>query len=101
MAAHDRERPPLKLLGWMPLGKGALLGKATIAFPDGTEIPDIEVFQQDRQCRAEIPREMWWTRNGHPVLWPRATQQRFSTAVIDLIEAEHGQLGEVAGGGTA
>ena len=96
----------MELLDWKRIDKGALVGRATILLPSGLQIGDIGVFTKDAQSWAQLPSEAMRDADGQllkddrgkpryrsPLKWAtRELQERFSAALIALIEAEHGRL---------
>lgn len=101
-------RPRMKLLEWRAIGKGALIGRANIELPSGLQIADCGVFIKERARWAQMPAEpmrdaggqplkddQGKTRYRSPVKWrSHDLQSRWSHALIELIEAEHGPLDE-------
>jgi hypothetical protein len=101
----------MHLLGWEPVGKGALLGRARVRLPCQLEIADIGIFEKDGARWAQLPSEMMRDADGQPLKDPvtgkpryrsalkwanRDLQERFSAALIALVEAEHGPIGSLA-----
>ena len=96
----------MQLLDWKRLDKGALVGRATVLLPSGLQISDIGIFQKDGQAWSQLPSEAMRDASGQilkdergkaryrsPLKWStRELQERFSDALIGLIEAEHGRL---------
>jgi hypothetical protein len=91
--------PALKLRSWRRIGKGRLVGIATVDLADWLEISGITVFQSaDDGLRAEMP-DRCQVRNNQlalagdgrplrerPIVWrSRALRDRFSQQVLDLI----------------
>lgn len=105
-AGPDRDRPRMQLLDWKRLDKGALVGRATVLLPSGLQISDIGVFTKDARRWAQMPAEAMRSADGQPIKdergktryrsllkWAtRELQDGFSSALIALIEAEHGRL---------
>jgi hypothetical protein len=93
----------MRLLEWVPLGKGALVGKAKILLPIGLEVSDVAIFQKDGRCWAQFPSEPMRDRDGQPltdgngraryrssIRWAtRELQVRFSAAVVELVRVAH------------
>jgi hypothetical protein len=87
-----------------------LIGRVRIRLPCRLEISDVGVFEKAGVRGAQLPAEMMRdatgmvvkddrgkTRYRSTIKWStRDLQERFSRALIELIEAEHGPLG--AGG---
>jgi hypothetical protein len=98
------DRPRMRLLGWERIDKGALIGRAHIRLPSGLEIADVGIFQKDGRRWAQLPAEAMRDRTGEllkdergktryrsALKWQtRDLQERFSFALIELIEAERG-----------
>jgi hypothetical protein len=97
----------MQLLDWKVVGVGALVGRATVLLPSGLRISDIGVFSKDGRSWAQLPSEMMRDADGQPLKdavtgkvryrsplkWTtRELQDRFSDALVALIEAEHGHL---------
>jgi DNA-binding SARP family transcriptional activator len=96
----------MRLLGWLRIDKGALIGRAKVQLPSGLEIADIGIFQKAGSRWAQLPAELLRDADGQPLRddrgkaryrsplkWSsRDLQERFSDALIGLIEAEHGPL---------
>jgi DNA-binding SARP family transcriptional activator len=96
----------MQLLDWKRIDKGAIRGRATVLLPIGLQIADIGVFTKDAQSWAQMPSEAMRDADGQllkddrgktryrsPLRWAtRELQERFSAALIALIEAEHGPL---------
>ncbi len=99
--------PPsrMKLRTWRPNRKGALVGHAAITLPNQLEISDIAIFSKDGSRWAQFPSEPMRDAEGQVIRddrgkikyrsalkWAtRELQERFSHALIEAIEAEHGQ----------
>lgn len=100
------DRPRMRLLDWQRIDKGALIGRAAVRLPSGLEISDIGIFAKDGRRWAQLPAEMMRDRDGQPLKdergkaryrsplkWQsRDLQERFSAALIELIESEYGPL---------
>ena len=96
----------MQLLDWKPIRKGALVGRATVLLPSGLQIADIGIFQKHDRSWAQLPSEPMRdaagqllkddrgkTRYRSPLKWAtRELQDGFSSALVGLIEAEHGRL---------
>jgi len=96
----------MQLLDWKAVGKGALVGRATVLLPSGLQIADIGIFRKDGRSWAQLPSEAMRDADGQPLKddrgkvryrsplkWTtRELQDRFSDALVALIEAEHGHL---------
>jgi hypothetical protein len=101
MNAHTRQH--LTLSAFKPLVKGALRGFATIRLPIGLIIADVPVYTSHGRTWASLPSKPILDRDGRhvadesgkkqyaPLLqWAnRATADRWSAAVIDLVRAAH------------
>src|SRR5262249_39050561 len=99
-----RARARMQLLAWQQIDKGALIGRARIRLPNQLEITDIGIFAKDGVRWAQLPCELMRDAAGQvikddrgkpryrsPLRWAnRDLQARFSLALIELIEAEHG-----------
>jgi hypothetical protein len=97
----------MRLLGWEPINRGALLGRAKVRLPCQLEIGDIGLFMKDGRRWAQLPAEPVRDADGQvlkdergkpryrsPMRWAsRELQERFSAALIALVEAAHGPLG--------
>jgi hypothetical protein len=97
----------MQLLGFERIGKGALLGRAKVRLPNQLEIDGIDVFQKAERRWAQMPSEVMRDRNGYPLKdehrksryrlplrWEtRDLRDRFSEALIALIEVQHGPIG--------
>lgn len=97
------ELPKMRLLEWVPVGKGALVGKAKIWLPPGLEISDLAIFAKDGKQWAQFPGEPMRDRDGQPLVdgnnriryrssirWAtRELQDRFSAAIVALISTAH------------
>jgi hypothetical protein len=97
----------MELLGWEEVRKGALLGRARVRLPIQLEIADIGIFAKDGARWAQMPSEVMRDATGQvltdergkpryrsPLKWAsRDLQERFSAALIALVEAEHGPIG--------
>ena len=102
------QRPTMQLLAWERIDKGALIGRAAVRLPNQLEIADIAIFTKDGRRWAQMPSEPVRDRDGQvlkdergkaryrtPLKWAsRSLQERFSAALIDLVEATHGPLGD-------
>lgn len=98
-AAPDRSR--MRLLAWLPVNKGALVGKAKVLLPIGLEISDIAIFEKDGRRWAQFPSEIMRDPEGKPltgdngkvkyktsIRWAtRDLHERFSAALIALVES--------------
>ncbi len=98
----------MRLLEWRGINKGALVGRAKVALPSGLEIADIGVFSKAGRKWAQLPAQMMRASDGKPIAgndgkakyasslrWStRELQDRFSAALIALIENQHGPLDE-------
>ena len=97
----------MQLLEWKRVDKGALVGRATVLLPNGLQISDIGVFANANGRWAQLPSELMRDADGQPIKdtvtgkaryrsplkWStRDLQERFSEALIALIESERGQL---------
>lgn len=96
----------MQLLDWKRIDKGALVGRATVLLPSGLQISEIGIFRKDGEAWSQLPSEPMRDVNGQiikdergkaryrsPLKWStRELQERFSAALIGLIEAEHGRL---------
>ena len=97
----------MQLLDWKRLDKGALVGRAAVLLPSGLQISDIGIFQNSNGRWAQMPSEPMRDAEGQilkdavtgkaryrsPIKWhSRELQERFSAALIELVEAEHGAL---------
>jgi hypothetical protein len=97
----------MRLLDWEPIHKGALLGRAKVRLPIQLEISDIGLFAKDGRRWAQMPSEVMRDATGQvltdergkpryrsPIKWAsRGLQERFSAALIALVEAAHGPIG--------
>ena len=97
----------MQLLEWKRVDKGSLIGHATILLPNGLQISDVAIFRKDSTRWAQLPSEPMRDTDGQllkddrgkvryraPLKWKtREIQERFSHALIELIEAERGPLG--------
>jgi hypothetical protein len=102
----NRDRPRMQLLEWKRVGKGALVAHATVLLPSGLRIGDVAIFQKDGTQWAQLPSGPMRHAEGEllkddrgkiryrsPLKWKtRELQERFSHALIELIEAERGAL---------
>jgi hypothetical protein len=100
------DRPKMQLLEWKRLDKVALVGRAAALLPNGLQISDIRIFTKDGRSWAQLPSEAMRDAEGQPLKddrgkvryrsplkWTtRELQDRFSDALVALIEAEHGHL---------
>ena len=100
----DIAKPRMQLLDWKRIDKGFLLGRASVLLPIGLRISDIGVFEKEGRRWAQLPAEMARDATGQVVKDKRGKtvyrsllrwttkelQDGFSTALIGLIEAEHG-----------
>src|SRR2546423_8386592 len=110
--ASDTQPRGMQLLEWRRIDKGALVGRATVLLPIGLQITDIGIFTKDSQSWAQMPSEAMRDADGQllkddrgkthyrsRLKWAtRELQERFSAALIALIEAEHGQLAATPNG---
>jgi hypothetical protein len=106
-SASDGQRSRMKLLGWQPIGKGALIGRARVRLPSKLEIGDIGLFEKDGQRWAHLPSEPMRDGAGQvmknqtgkvryrsAIRWAnRDLQEAFRGALIELVEAQHGPIG--------
>lgn len=96
--------PGITLVEWKLLARNTLRGFATVALPSGLTIRDVAVHTSNGKSWASLPSKPILGFDGvaqrdqntgkiryTPLLeWPdRATSDRFSTAVIDAVEAKH------------
>ena len=96
--------PGITLVDWKLLACNTLRGFATVALPSGLTIRDVAVHTSNGKSWASLPSKPILGSDGvaqrdqntgkiryTPLLeWPdRATSDRFSTAVIDAVEAKH------------
>jgi hypothetical protein len=100
----------MQLLGWESFRKGALIGRAKVRLPSQLEIIDIGIFGRDGRRWAQLPAEpirdvdgqvlkdeRGKTRYRSALRWAsRDLQERFSEALIHLVEVEHGPIGSGA-----
>ena len=100
------DRPRMRLLSWKPMRKGTLRGFATVELPNGLTISDISVHLSHGKSWASLPSRPQLNSDGTarrddagkiayaPVLkWrDRGLADRFSDAVVQAVEAEHGAL---------
>lgn len=96
----------MELLDWRRVDSGALIGRAKVRLPIGLEIADIGIFGKDGRRWAQMPSEAMRNGDGQPLRdergkvryrsplkWEsRDLQDRFSAALVELIEAERGSL---------
>ena len=96
----------MQLLDWKRLDKGALVGRATVLLPSGLQISDIVIFWKDGQTWSQFPSEAVRNAGGQLVKDERGKtryrsplksstrelQERFSEALIALIESERDRL---------
>src|SRR3954451_3782020 len=96
----------MQLLDWKRIDKGFLVGRATVLLPIGLQIGDIGIFRKENEAWSQLPSEAMRdaagqplkdergkTRYRSPIKWTtKELQERFSAALIALIEAEHGRL---------
>jgi hypothetical protein len=94
-------------LGWEPVNKGALIGRARVRLANQLEIADISVFEKDGRRWAQLPAEIMRDAAGQPLKNERGKsryrsplkwatwqlQEEFSQVLIDAIEARHGAIG--------
>src|SRR4051794_24645726 len=104
MAAPSRAR--MVLTEWRPFTKNTLRGFATVELPKGLTISDISVHLRHGKSWASLPSRPQPKSDGTarrddagkiayaPVLkWrDRGLADRFSDAVVQAVEAEHGAL---------
>ena|SRR5947209_845962 len=100
------ERPRMRLVSWKPIGKGKLIGLATVELPNGLRIIDCPVFDSDTGPRAALPAKPLLNANhtqrldakGKAVYTPvmewtsKDLTERFSKAILDLIPGLNGKL---------
>lgn len=98
---------PVALLGWKPLAKGALCGFAKVRLGKYLVINDVPVLQSNGRVWASMPAKPLVDRDGQPLRdakgkqryspvleWDgREASDRFSTAVVEAVQAEHGPFG--------
>jgi hypothetical protein len=97
-------RPGLALAGWKPRLQNSLRGFADVKFPNGLTVHEVVVHTSNGRSWVNLPAKPMLGRDGQamrdpttaklkysPILeWAdRATADRFSAAVVDLIEAEY------------
>jgi hypothetical protein len=93
----------MRLVSWHQVGKGSLIGCATIELPVGLRIIDAPVFTGRNGPWASLPRKPVLDRdgkqrldvNGKPQFQPliewrdRTLSDRFSEAVVALVREQH------------
>lgn len=94
----------LTLVSWRPLRQNTLRGFASVRLRNGLAIHDVVVHTSHARSWASLPSKPMLDRSGTalrdsetgklryaPILeWPdRATANRFSDAVVALVEQEH------------
>jgi hypothetical protein len=96
-------RPVMRLLGWRPIGKGALVGRARIRLPSGLEISDVGIFVKDGRFWAQLPAQQQRDAEGRlitdergkpryvsSIRWStKELQDGFSNALIGLVREEY------------
>ncbi len=102
------DRPKMRLLECRRIeNAGALVWRVKVLLPCGLEIGDIAIFAKNGRAWAQLPSQPLRDRAGQPIAgadgrakyvsplrWEsRDLQDRFSEAVIALIEAEHATIG--------
>lgn len=99
-------KPTIKLTEWRALEKNTLRGFADIRFPFGLVVKGITVHKKNGQSWAAMPVKPQIEQDGSLRREPdgkikyisilewadRATSERFSAAVIALVEEQHGRL---------
>ncbi len=103
---------PVALLGWKSIAKGALLGFADVRLGRTLTIHDVPVLASGGRVWASLPGKPLVGADGMvlrdgkgktryaPVLeWDdKASRERWSVAVVEAVEREHGKLAVAAGG---
>ena len=92
----------MRLLDFRPMSKGALRGFASVELPNGMQINDCAVCVSNGKAWAALPAKPVLDRDGQHVekdgkkqyaavlRWAdRATADRWSAAVVDLVSAAH------------
>jgi hypothetical protein len=97
-------RAALALLSWRPHRQNTLRGFASVRLQNGLAIHDVVVHTSHNRSWASLPSKPMLDKSGAalrdsetgklryaPILeWPdRATANRFSDAVVELVEREH------------
>ena len=96
----------MRLVEWRPLQKNTLRGFATVELPNGLTIADISIHVSHGKTWASLPSRPQMNADGaarrgddgkilyNPILkWrDRDLADRFSIAVAQAVEAEHGRL---------
>jgi|HubBroStandDraft_4_1064222.scaffolds.fasta_scaffold10181_3 hypothetical protein len=99
-------KPRMQLLEWRRIDKGALIGRASVLLPNGLQIADVGIFAKDGRSWAQLPAEPMRDAAGQmlkddkgkvryrsALRWStKDLQDGFSSALVGLIEAEHGRL---------
>jgi hypothetical protein len=104
MSTTTQTRPSLALIGWKPRVQNSLRGFADVKLSSGLIVHEVVVHTSSGRSWASLPSKPMIGRDGQvmrdpttgkikysPILeWSdRPTADRFSAAVIDLIELEH------------
>jgi hypothetical protein len=103
---------PIELLGFKHIGKGAVVGVASVKLGRALKINDIMVLTSNGRQWANLPARQQIGKDGTVIKddrgKPRYTtiiewadpesRERFSAAVISAIEAEHGPIASLVGG---
>lgn len=98
---------PVAVLAWKPIAKGSLLGFARVRLGRALVINDVPVLQTNGKFWASMPGKPLVDRDGQPLRdakgkqrfspvleWEdRETGNRFSAAVVEAVQAEHGPIG--------
>jgi hypothetical protein len=96
----------MKLIEWRPMPRNSLRGFATVELPCGLTIADLSVHVSHGKAWASLPAKPQINSDGtarrgndgkivySPILkWrDRDLADRFSVAVVQAVEAEHGAL---------
>jgi hypothetical protein len=96
----------MKLIEWRPMPRNSLRGFATIELPSGLTIGDVAVHVSHGKARMSLPARPQINSDGiarrgdndkiiyGPIVkWrDRDLADRFSAAVVQAVEAEHGAL---------